>query len=300
MLQAAEFYKYYQANFFKFQQIINKEALDNIDYWLEKFDDDTKSNDRDQVSQIIKSHIRLTYLHCIDTLFELIFGLYPRDHIIQDQNLPLIISRNNDSFNKHRIQGFANNSEATINEITQDITFGNQNASLIQYIIYHQISSESLANQDFLINIKDSIKPILSLLSIFAADLTDKSEYNSLKHALRVVPFTGSFNLLDPKTNIPIAGIDFKDAQHFIIDSQEDIKITTKNFNTERDYKLTLIASKMIWNIIKLRDSYFSLNDNKGFTTCFVYFFDNDEFEDLEKSITHRQEIVFNIKKNMP
>src|SRR6056297_251781 len=116
MIPYKDFYKYYQTDFFKIQQIINKDALEKIDYWVEKFKDESESIDKNRVKQIIRSHIRITYLHCIDTLFELVFGLYPRNNKIQDINLPLIVGKNKDYFNNPRIEGLADKNEETIKE----------------------------------------------------------------------------------------------------------------------------------------------------------------------------------------
>ncbi|MFW6047267.1 MAG: hypothetical protein ACOCP4_05735 [Candidatus Woesearchaeota archaeon] len=299
MIPYKDFYKYYQTDFFKIQQIINKDALEKIDYWVEKFKDESESIDKNRVKQIIRSHIRITYLHCIDTLFELFFGLYPRNNKIQDINLPLIVGKNNDYFNKPRIEGLADKNEETIKELNEGITFGKQEVSLLQYIFYYQINQNIISDDKSLKDIRESLKPILDLLSIFAKDLADKSEYNSLKHALRVFPITGQFKLLDSNTKKEIAGIEFSNAHQYIQERKDDIKIVTKNFDSERDYRYTLIASKMIWNIINTRRLFFT--KVSGVHSCYVYFFDENEFREYEESIIHKQKVELKLKKkNMP
>jgi len=299
MIPYKDFYKYYQTDFFKIQQIINKDALEKIDYWVEKFKDESESIDKNRVKQIIRSHIRITYLHCIDTLFELVFGLYPRNNKIQDINLPLIVGKNKDYFNKPRIEGLADKNEETIKELNEGITFGKQEVSLLQYIFYYQINQNIISDDKSLKDIRESLKPILDLLSIFAKDLADKSEYNSLKHALRVFPITGQFKLLDSDTKKEIAGIEFSNAHQYIQERKDDIKIVTKNFDSERDYRYTLIASKMIWNIINTRRLFFT--KDSGFHSCYVYFFDENEFREYEESIIHKQKVELKLKKkNMP
>jgi len=297
MIQAKDFFRSYQTSFFKLQQLINKDALDNVDLWEEKFKDESSSYSKNEITQVIKSHIRITYLHCIDTLFELIFGLYPIDGVINDKNLPLIISKNNDKFNKPRIQGLANKENDTITEIQQDITYEDNHISLLQYIFFYQINQNNTRNTKFLKNIESSLEPILDLISIFAEDLIDKSEYNSLKHALRIYPFTGSLKLLNKETNKPIAGINFKDAHQYILDTNDEIKIISKSINSDRDFKYTMIASNMIWNIIKIRDKF--MVDTPTEDHCYVYFFNNKDYKEIEKSPDHRQRLLFNINKNL-
>ncbi len=296
IITTSDFYKHYQINFFKYQQIIDKEALNNIDFWVEKFSDDSMSNDKEQVIQIIKSHIRITYFHCVDTLFELIFGLFPRGNRMQDDLLPFTLAKSNDSFNRHRIIGLANKDESIIKELLQDISDGKNHISLLRYIFYYQINQDNVGVADLLKNVEESIDPILELLSIFAKDIADKSEYNSLKHALRIVPFNGIFRILNPESNKEIAGIDFKNAHQFITEKKGNVKIISRNFDTERDYEYTLIASKMIWNIIKIRDIFFS--GKVGYNHCYVYFFDKEDYSDLEKSIIIKQKIEFRINSN--
>lgn len=294
IITTSDFYKYYQINFFKYQQIINKDALDNIDTWVEKFNDDSKSNDKDHITQIIKSHIRINYFHCIDTLFELIFGLFPRKGKVQEDSLPFTLAKSNDAFNRQRILGLVTKDELILKELLQDISDGKNHMSLLRYIFYYQINQDNVGAPELLKNVEDSISPILELLSIFAKDIADKSEYNSLKHALRIFPFNGIFRVLDPNSNKEIAGIDFKNAHQFMTEKKGEMNIISKNFDTSRDFEYTIIASKMIWNIIKIRDVFFS--GNAGYNHCYVYFFDKSDYCEFEKSVTHKQKIEIKIK----
>ena len=294
MIPINSFFKNYQTNYFRYQQIINKDALDNIDHWVDKFQDDSKSNDKYQVTQIIKSHIRFNYLHCIDTLFELVFGLFPRDGKINDFDLPIILAKSNDRFNNPRLKKLANGNEAFINDFEQEISYGDKKTTLLRYIFFYQINEVNSLNNDLLENIDQSLKHILKLLEIFAKDLNDRSEYNSLKHALRVFPFSGSLKIFNPDTNKPIAGVDMENAHQFITENKGDIKITSKNFDSERDFKYTMIASNMIWNIIKIREKF--LSDESKTTNCYVYFFEDDEYKEIEKSYFHKQKIEIKLK----
>lgn len=297
MIGIQEFFKYYQTNFFKYQQIINNSALENIDDWVKQFDDESRSNDKNEIIQIIKSHIRITYLHCIDTLFELIFGLYPRDGIIDDKNLPIIISKSNDKFNKPKIDGIAKKRPEFIEELNQVIHFGKYNTSLLKYIFYYQINLDNSDCENCLIEIENSLEPIIELLSIFARDLTDKSEYNSLKHALRVFPHSSFLKISSADNEKQIMNLEFKNAQQFIIDSKQGIKIITKNFNAKRDYEYTLIASSMIWNIIKLRDKF--INRTKEGEPLHIYFYDHELYKEIEsENIGLRTSLTFTMNKN--
>lgn len=294
MIPIEDFFKNYQTNYFRYQQIINKDALDNIDKWVEKFHDDSNSNEKSQVTQIIKSHIRFNYLHSIDTLFELVFGLFPRDGKINDFDLPLILAKSNDSFNNPKLIKLANEDEKIISDLGQEISYGDKKTNLLRYIFFYQINEFNTLNGDFFENINQSQKHILKLLKIFARDLNDKSEYNSLKHALRVFPFTGSLKLFHPETNKPIAGVEMVNAHQFITEHKGEIKITSKNFDSERDYKYTMISSNMIWNIIKIREKFLAHKSETA--SCYVYFFDDDEYMEIEKSNFHKQKIEIKLK----
>jgi len=294
MIPIEDFFKNYQTNYFRYQQIINKDALDNIDHWVDKFQDDSNSNDKSKVTQIIKSHIRFNYLHSIDTLFELVFGLFPRDGKINDFDLPLILAKSNDSFNNPKLMKLANDDEEIIRDLGQEISYGDKKTNLLRYIFFYQIDEVNTLNSDFHENIDQSQKHILKLLKIFARDLNDKSEYNSLKHALRVFPFSGSLTFFHPKTNKAIAGVKMVDAHQFITEHKGEIKITSRNFDSERDFKYTMISSNLIWNIIKIREKFIAHKSETA--SCYVYFFDDDEYMEIEKSNFHKQKIEIKIK----
>jgi hypothetical protein len=297
MFGIQEFFKYYQTNFFKYQQIINNNALENIDYWVSEFDDESRSNNKNEITQIIKSHIRITYLHCIDTLFELIFGLYPRDGIIDDKNLPLIISKSNDKFNKPKIDGLAKKTPNIIEELNQEIHFGKNTTTLLQYIFYYQVNRDNSDCENCLEEIENSLEPIKELLSIFAKDLADKSEYNSLKHALRVFPHSSFLKVSSADNEKQILNLDFKNAQQFILETKQGIKIVTKKFNAKRDFEYTLIASSMIWNIIKLRDKFINRTNEED--PLHIYFYEHEMYKDIEtENIGLKTSLTFTMNKN--
>lgn len=297
MIGIQEFFKYYQTNFFKYQQIINNTALENIDDWVKHFEDESGSNNKNEIIQIIKSHIRITYLHCIDTLFELIFGLYPRDDIIDDKNLPIIISKSNDRFNKPKIDGLAKKIPEFIDELNQEIHFGKYKTPLIQYIFYYYITPDNSGCENCLKEIENSLEPIIELLTIFAKDLTDKSEYNSLKHALRVFPHSSFLKISSVENEKQIMNLEFKNAQQFILDTKQGIKIITKNFNAKRDFEYTLIASSMIWNIIKLRDKF--INRTKEGEPLHIYYYDHEMYKKIEsENVGLKTSLTFTMNKN--
>lgn len=298
MITNRDFYKYYQTDFFKIQQLINEDVLENIEEWQKRLKPKLVGSENTDLAKLVKSNIRITYLHCIDTLFELIFGLYPREGKILDQELAITIAKNNDEFNKKRIAGLAEGNENMLEEISRPITFRSTTIPLLQYIIFYQIEKESIVEGSGYQNIVNSIGPVLELLIMYAKDLADKSEYNSLKHGLRIYPFSGFFQIRERNSQKPIAGIDFIDALQYMFETKEEYIIVTKNFDCKRDIRLTILASKMIWNIIKIRDAMMSNEIGQG--SCYVNFFDKSEYEDFDKTYTHRQQTKLKIKKNGP
>lgn len=295
MIPTTAFYKNYQVDFFRLQQMINMEALQKSERWLQMLNEEGSLTNDAEIKHIIRSHIRLTFLHSIDTLFELIFGLYPRKNEIQDQNLQLILAKDNEKINKPRILGLASQDESTLKELECEINYGNNKVSLLRYIFYYQINKDNSVDVSGLEHIEKSLPHIKKILVILAQELADKSEYNSLKHALRIYPTSGYLKLFTKDTNQEIAGIDFDNAHQYIFESKDKINLVTKNLDSERDYKLSMVVSRMIWNIIKIRATMMA--EGKGIGKCFIYFFDESDYKDSENLIKHRQKIKLSIKK---
>ena len=98
-----------------------------------------------------------------------------------------------------------------------------------------------------------------------ATDFSDRDEYNSHKHGLRLIHSMAKLTLADPKTLESKMEFDMSDSISFYKrqkrnDKSESIESVTRVFDTERDYQMTTVCSNLITSMIEPRRAMYSKN----------------------------------------
>lgn len=265
MFTPVEFYRTYMVDYFLYKQAIYKNILDNYEELEPKILKGVNGQVKADVVKTLKSSIRLTYYHCIETLFEIVFALdkgivHEKNHH-QDE---LILQRlSNSDFRKNfkRIEDMALPGSAELAGFDKTISLDvvGEDISILRYIFYYTITQKNnTIGTEWWDRMPESLEAIKLALVEFAKDFSDRTEYNAYKHGLRVLPLTQKFEAWEAATNKKILNLDFSDAMTFLAESKEEFSITTKNFDTERDYRMTMLASQLIANIVNIRKSAYS------------------------------------------
>jgi hypothetical protein len=278
MIDPKDFYSTFQVNYFDYKQAYQSFALNHInEFGLEDKILDYSEKD---FRQAIKSDIRQTLFHAIETVFDLVFALtktrggkYLDVEILRTLSIP--------TFYYDRISKIADNKEE-LDFLDEAVNLNDSiSVSLCEYIFFFG----AYVNQDFRSQIDDSLDAIKSALYILAKEFSDRKEYNSYKHGLRIVPALTYFILQNPATKKNLAKWDLTDSLTYYSENEKSGKMDfiTKVFDTDRDLRLTSLCSNLIWNIIKLRDLAFNKKNPENNVSLKVILFNKEIVADANK-----------------
>jgi hypothetical protein len=253
MIDPKDFYSTFQVNYFDYKQSYQLYALNSIkEFGLEDKILDYSEKD---FRQAIKSDIRQTLFQAIETVFDLVYALTKTRHgkyldveILRTLSFPILYY--------DRISKIAEN-KLELDFLDKEVYLENNiPVTLCEYIFYFGAAD----NQDFRPKIMESLGAIKEALYILAREFSDRKEYNSYKHGLRIIPALTFFILQNPTTKKNLAKWDLSDSMTYYSENEKSGKMEfiTKVFDTDRDLKLTSLCSNLIWNIIKLRDLAFN------------------------------------------
>lgn len=267
------FYETFQINYYDYKQLSYKYLLENLN--SAKLDDIIIDYNEIEYERAIKSSIRQTYFHAIETMFEMIFALIPNeDGTIKDRDILQNISSS--KFPYDNIEKIANNNGLTF--LDKLMTVKTSNISVAHHIFYLGLGGNDIESK-----IIESINAIKSFLILTAKDFADRREYNSYKHGLRLIPILKKFNLTDPKSGKIKLEYDLEDSLTFYSENRKngDVEFITKTFDTNRDIKMTSVISNIIWNIVRIRRVlYFP---KTGSDSVNIIFFDKDNIEQANR-----------------
>jgi len=210
----------------------------------------------EQYLQTLKVEIRGTYFQAIETLFELIFSLEPREGIIDNRNIWFFLSTSKWHDNYDRIQSIANGDLAFLDRPIN----ANPNLSIpfIQYVFFFAVTNE--ANLKV---VQDSFEPIRKLLRAFASEFTDRDEYNAIKHSVRLIHLMKDLVVAQRGSDETLIKRDFKDSMSYIKQEADgSLSAYTKPLDTVRDFKMTTVCSNLISNIFRSRRYHFTKDDS--------------------------------------
>ena len=277
------FYKSFQVNYYDYKQLSLKYILENTDKLnLDKVVLDYNKKDFERA---IKSSIRQTYFHAIETLFELIFALCPnQDGLINEVEIIRTISISR--FPYKRIEGIAKD-EKNLEFLDQEIHAGDKKFTLGHFIFFIGITKKEMVKE-----LNDNLEVIKHGLKILAKDFSDRREYNSYKHGLRIMPALKSFTLASPTNKDLKLTWDLEDSMTFYTENKSgELEFITKTFDSDRDINMTSFCSNLIWNIITLRRARF-FKDKQEIP---ILLFDKDSIDKAQKQNVKIQDLKYKL-----
>jgi hypothetical protein len=294
------FYKTYFSEYHWYKIQTLKLVMDNYKEFFEKsVHGSPNSEELERYLRMLKLDIRQTYFHCMETMFTLLIALDPFKFGFKDENLLHRITTIDIESVYSSIQTFSTNDKA-LNFLRKKMRFGNSKIypHVGKYIFYKGIAEFNNKIVDTENEFDKSIEAIIHGLKILATDFSDRDEYNSYKHGLRLVPAMKKFMFADPHTLEPKIEFDISDSISFYkrqkrYDNSESIESVTRVFDTERDYQMTIFCSQLIMSMIEPRRAQYFKDTIRTDGGLPVRFFD---IEAIEKCATNAPTIVLTSK----
>ena len=143
-----------------------------------------------------------------------------------------------------------------------------------------------------------SIEAIKLALRILATEFSDRKEYNSYKHGLRILPALQKLAVCDPDTMQEQFSWNLDSSMTFYSYDKKtkETTYTTKTFDSERDLRMTSICSFLLWNMIKFRDVAFNKDKKDKDYKFTIPIFGKDQIEEAIKTDVKIQDLKFSIR----
>lgn len=250
---------------------------------------------------IIQADLRQNYFHSIESFFEFFFAFLPKKGKVPDnRNILRSLVKSNWSQNYKKIEYIANG-KLKLNLLDEMIDFFDNNVSVGHYLFYAGTFSKEKFNEDYQNAVKKSVESIKKIIKILAVDFSKRDEYNAYKHTMRVFPSFNSFHILNANTLKEEINFDLSNSASYQIynDKENETIVKTKLFDPERDFKMTRICSRLIYNMIELRSIVFG--DRKGKEEnekIALIMFTQENIEDSIKHNVKIQDLSFSSKLN--
>jgi hypothetical protein len=207
----------------------------------------------------LRVEIRSTYFQAIETLFELIFSLEPRDGIIDNENIWYYLSTSKGPANYETIEAIAKGETAFLDWSVA--AGGDIQVPFVQYLFYFAITDEKAQPA-----ILASLEPIRHILVALARDFVDRDEYNAFKHALRLMTIAQSFDVVNRSTGEPLVHRDLSNSLTYLKREKDGtITLRTKPLDTARDIRMTTLCSALISNLVRSRSLFFKRGPGEKF-----------------------------------
>ena len=250
------FYQTYLKDYHGTKATYLKKILDDLPkYEKELFDKELDEEEKDQFRLTLKSDLRQTYFHAIETFFELFFALNPHGkQKFDDLNVLYNLANSAGPETYNKISQIALN-ENSLEFLDERIKFSGFDISIGHYLFYMGIFKAATLSKELQDEIDKSIDAIKYGLKILATDFINRDEYNAYKHGLRIIPAVKTFMLGDVKTNEIKIKWDLSDSMSFYLKSKSpnEVKIITKLSDIGRDYSMTMFCSRLIYHLIFYR-----------------------------------------------
>ncbi len=246
-----QFFSSYLVDHYHYKLFTLYNALDKLPKLKHDILDGLDSVDEADYQKSLRLEIRATYFQAIETLFELIFSLDPRDDVVDNRHIWYFLSTAQWRENYNRISLIAQGDTAFLDRI---ITAGkNLEVPYIQYLFYFGVTEPST-----LPAIVASLNPIKKFLVAFAKEFSDRAEYNAFKHALRILPTLQKFEAISKGDGKPIITIDMSRSLTYLTEEDDgSISFNTRPLDTKRDMQMAQVCSRLISNIVRSRKIQF-------------------------------------------
>jgi hypothetical protein len=294
------FYQSYLKNYHRVKALYLKQLLDSpASIEPDPFHVGYGERNEDEVRLTLRSDMRQTYFHAIETFFELFLALKPQGTtLVDDTELMVRLTYAKWQDNYKAIRNIAENEEA-LNFLDDLVTFSGQQISIANYLFYPIVGPDSSFPQQVLDDVANSIEAIKYGIRTIAVDFTDREEYNAYKHGLRLIPASSKLALADPNTLEVQIEWDISQSMSYYTRTKTpgEIQIVTKLFDSERDFKMTLFCSNLVHSLIYYRQ-LMMYRAKESDAKVAIRFFDKDEIEDCDKVNVAVQNLVFTLTPN--
>jgi hypothetical protein len=296
MVNDKQFYSQYLKEYHSIKAIYLKTLLDNHDKLnaeLKKYEaiqDLTKNS-----KFVLQADMRQNYFHCIETFFELLFAFLPKRGTIPDHhNIIKILVKSDWKTNYKLIQDIADGT-FSLDAFDEQIDFLGHSTTVGKYLFYPGMVNPSRFTDEFFSNVNQSIIAIKSAIKTLALDFSQREEYNAYKHGIRIFPSYKSIHVVSVDDMEEQAKWDLSNSVSFYTfnDKLKETKITTKLFDSERDFLMTRLASNLIFTLINYRDIVVNPERHKKDEQIKINFFDLDSVEDCKQHHVDIQDIIF-------
>jgi hypothetical protein len=300
MFNPKNFYQYFLVEYHKFKIISLKKILSDLPkYEKEFFGKELELEERNAYRQTLKSELRQAYFHSIETFFELFFALDPTHKTtFNDENILFDITNSNPKQTYERIQKIVKDKNA-LDFLDKEIKILNHEITIGHYIFYFVFFSNEKFSQRIYDEIKESIVAIKYGIKIIAKDFINREEYNCYKHGLRIIPAFKEFMVAQADNLENKFSWNLSDSMSFYnkTKNSNELKLTTKLFDSERDYLMSYFCSNLIFNMIYYRRVSLCKESIKE-KEIPIPIFGIKEVKDCDKINVEIQDLVWTVTKN--
>lgn len=289
MVEDKLFWNRYLVNYFDYKIGTLSKALDNpkslslentiLDY-----------NETELITSI-KSDIRQTVFQAIETVFEIIFALSPS--IGKKSPTSILETITISELPYPKIREISESVEA-LNFFDETVILSNKSKSSTGEFIFYLGMQKSKHKEKF----PASIEAIKYGLHMLAKEFSDRKEYNSYKHGLRIIPAFKNLAIFDPKKEEVGLSWDLDDTMTYFTfnKSKKETQYRTRTFDTDRDKRMVSFCSYLLWNMIKIRDYVANRIERKD--NFAVFLFSKESIEKVFKTNVKIQDFAWTLKYN--
>ena len=288
MITTELFYNRFQINYYDYKVESFKYLLEN--YASLKLNEKIIEYSDSDYLTAIKSDIRQTLFHAIETVFEIFLALCPDENGNETQNIIEKITSSKLPYAK--ISKFGKSIDS-LSFLDSKVTLSDKSKSILGEHIFYP----GIRKKEFQKKIKISVKAIKYGLHVLAKEFSDRREYNSYKHGLRIIPAFKNFSIFDPENKDRQLNWNLDNTMSFYSYNSKNLEDNyhTKSFDSNRDLKIITFCSFLLWNMIKIRDHIINKSkEKKGFQ---AFLFEKKAIDDMIKSDVKIQDLKFTIKQ---
>ncbi|MDT0690068.1 hypothetical protein RM549_09755 [Salegentibacter sp. F188] len=247
---------------------------------------------------ILQTDLRQNYFHCIETFFEFFFAFLPNNEIVPDNSkIVRQLVKANWQKNYKRIEQIANG-KMKLNFLDQEIEDIEHNVTIGHYLFYPGTYAKGKFDNNWYQMVSESIENIKNVIKILASDFCPRDEYNAYKHTMRAYPNYQSLHLLDLETKEEKLSFDISNSISFQIynDKEKETIVNTKMLDPQRDFDMTKQCSRLIHNMVELRNVMFNRNQKNGNNKVAILLFGEDNVAESSKHNVDIQDLSFSTK----
>lgn len=201
--------------------------------------------------------MRSTYLHCVETLFNLL-GVFKKEAELhfRTKKWPNTFSEltEYDPQQLYREILLYSENKSSLDFLSKVVPNGSW--SYGRHIFYFALNPPADKISDYLEKCEESIRAIELALHLFAVNFGDRKEYDSYKHGLRVLDAMKEFYILNPETKDMVV-IEAGSSLTFPKKSKKSVEVKTQNVDFVRDYRMCVLGARLIQMAINQRRIFY-------------------------------------------